>query len=427
MRHIYFLLFLLIPFTAQSQWVMINQDSNLMMNEVAFLNADTGFVVAEEYWFGTDEIILRTTDGGQSWDATSFPSGWWMTSLAIASDSVVYAGGQDGSILKTTDGGTTWNYFSTLPGFLNDYFELYFFSADTGLAVDYMGHIFRTSDGAVTWQIIYTPPDSVQHLAWPNTGKIQFVDDSLGYAALGENGYILKTLDRGNTWFNVNVGDTTIYVTSIHMINADTGIAVGDQGKISRTVNGGVTWSTPSQISSTAPDLLDVIFFNDTIGYAVGGIDYYSWPSPNPDRGVIYGTTDGGVTWIRTDSLAKHWLTAMWKANDTTGYAVGWNGYILKISNPSQYMGLQAESQTESGVTIFPNPFSESATVTLTNYDRNEKQMLQLYDVTGRIVQSIPMENGMYVLQKDNLLAGIYCWHITSNGAMIDSGKLVVE
>ena len=68
------------------------------------------------------------------------------------------------------------------------------------------------------------------------------------------------------------------------MVNAMTGTAVGDAGRILRTTTGGMYgWTRPSGTTCT---LVGVSFANANHGMAVG------------DSGIILDTTDGGGSWF---------------------------------------------------------------------------------------------------------------------------------
>ena len=98
--------------------------------------------------------------------------------------------------------------------------------------------------------------------------------------AVGDNGTILATTDGGKTWAG-EASPTTQTLRAVHCANTTNCAAVGDQGTILTTTNGGASWTNRS--SGTATQLLGV--FSDAIAiFAVG-------PS------TILLSTDGGATW----------------------------------------------------------------------------------------------------------------------------------
>ena len=81
-------------------------------------------------------------------------------------------------------------------------------------------------------------------------------------------------------------------LNSLTFINQSTGWAVGDRGVIWHTEDGGVTWyQHPSQVSYS----LNAVFFVDSHrGWVVGG---QCQPYTGATRGAILRTDDGGATW----------------------------------------------------------------------------------------------------------------------------------
>lgn len=71
--------------------------------------------------------------------------------------------------------------------------------------------------------------------------------------AVGTQGTILRTTDGGAGWTHVAAGSSSdLY--SVCFMDAYTGVAVGDQGTILRTLDGGVTWTIQSS-NTTLPCL----------------------------------------------------------------------------------------------------------------------------------------------------------------------------
>jgi len=109
-------------------------------------------------------------------------------------------------------------------------------------------------------------------------------------------------------------------------IDAQTGYAVGAQGTIIKTTNGGVLWV--SQNSGTTRDLFSVNFPIDAqTGYAVGGV--YGGTSR-----IILKTTNGGASWdtLHPDTVGCL-LGVHFPSGPDTGFVVGsyaGNALILK-------------------------------------------------------------------------------------------------
>lgn len=96
------------------------------------------------------------------------------------------------------------------------------------------------------------------------------------------------------------------------------GWAVGDQGVIWHTADGGETWSL--QPSGTTCPLRGVCFLTDRVGWAVGG---ESAPFTHIGRGMVLFTSDGGQTWgpVAVDGLPR--LRAVRFFSQEVGIVVG--------------------------------------------------------------------------------------------------------
>ena len=92
---------------------------------------------------------------------------------------------------------------------------------------------------------------------------------------------LLSTLGFG-AWTRLTSG-TAADLRAVHFpAGTQVGYAVGSQGTVLKTTDGGTTWAAES--SGTAKMLYSVYFLNDLTGFAVGG-------------SAAVKTTDGGATW----------------------------------------------------------------------------------------------------------------------------------
>ena len=113
--------------------------------------------------------------------------------------------------------------------------------------------------------------------------SVCFVDSQTGLA-VGGNGTILKTTDGGDNWSSQNSGTTEVLM-SVYFIDSDIGWAVGGEwvGKILKTTNGGENWEM--QTSSAIWSLVSIYFSDNQTGWTVGPL------------GTIQKTTNGGENW----------------------------------------------------------------------------------------------------------------------------------
>ncbi len=146
--------------------------------------------------------------------------------------------GEGGVILRTTDGGNTWVPQSS--GTLETLFGVSFSDSNTGTAVGGTfgkSEIFRTTDGGEHWIPQSNPGTEFLF-------DVSFTDTNNG-TAVGDSGTILRTTDGGNSWVPQASGTTkTLYGVSFTDTNNGTvvGFEFGGTGIILRTTDGGNKW-----------------------------------------------------------------------------------------------------------------------------------------------------------------------------------------
>ena len=97
--------------------------------------------------------------------------------------------------------------------------------------------------------------------------SVYFTDSNTGWA-VGEDGVIIKTSDGGISWVRQTSGTTEI-LQSIYFIESKTGWAVGLQGTIIKTTDGGETWI--SKNDTIIENLYSVFFIDLNTVWIVGG------------------------------------------------------------------------------------------------------------------------------------------------------------
>lgn len=226
-----------------------------------------------------------------------------------------------GELLRTTDGGTTFSFGQIEPRCGSSYphiNDVFFLDQNRGWAVGYNHLLFETIDGGITWQASYV--GSTEHHG------VQFLDTDCG-TVVGENNKILRTIDGGSSWQSQSVtgggnwydvhfnnltdgwvaGAAGIAYTNtagafweiqkagsfraIDFPDSANGWAVGENGFVVHTSDGGITWETVS-IPGDCSILTDVDFWSTSEGWISG--DGYASSSSQP---VVFHTADGGISW----------------------------------------------------------------------------------------------------------------------------------
>ena len=144
-----------------------------------------------------DSLVMRTEDGGESWQRVLVPSKKELYHLDFVGSSRCWIVGNDGLILASTDGGASFQMQSsglipTKEKPIPDLYNVDFRDESEGYIVGSKGTILRTEDGGENWLTVKT--------SFPMTFmRVDFADDKNG-VIVGYEGTILRSNDRGKTW-----------------------------------------------------------------------------------------------------------------------------------------------------------------------------------------------------------------------------------
>ena len=344
-------------------------EADAELTDVFFIDENLGWVVGES---GT---ILRTRDGGNTWNAQTLNNTFRRDTVELQQKLHNLESGR-----RTKSSGITTGRQRTDSPITCRFNSVSFIDANQGWAaggfqLPYINRtqavVMHTRDGGITWQ-------PIENLAIPRLRKIEFTSPRRGIA-YGDSGNvftggIFETNDAGNSWSAISrqtdvawidaeqtkdhyvtvdnagqlgrysngqyeaavlLGDpvaSKIDFRCVKMIDDNQGVAVGTQGRLFKTNNGGLSWQRVP-IETTHPQLVHfdwqtaavtdqkvvlagfpgstiatldlksnqlstvktpvrtklnrLFFLNSKTGWAVG------------DFGVVLTTTDGGQTWRR--------------------------------------------------------------------------------------------------------------------------------
>jgi photosystem II stability/assembly factor-like uncharacterized protein len=396
-----------------SQWFPVAQFSDLILNDIKFINQSTGFISGYRFSNPYPGKIFKTTNSGENWtevfsqnevilslDAMSFPSqntGYFLYSFS----GTTY-------IYKTTNTGTTWNRIAfglTFPAVNGSYF----LDENTGFAVDEVGFIIKTTDGGNNWS--WSNP--ISDARWVT---VNFKNYLTGFA-IGADGAIGKTTNGGLYWEQIPTGVTN-YLTSIQFSDQNTGYISGyDNGVFFKTTNGGNNWFIRNNLSYHMNDLY---FLDNNTGFVCGA------------GGTIYKTYNGGLNFEAQNSLTSKALLSITFINSQTGFACGDSGVIRKTTNGG-VIGITSQSlEIPDKFSLhqnYPNPFNP---VTNIKFDlpKSGNVMLKVYNANGREVTTLTnefLQAGSYTADFDGtkLSSGVYFYSINS-GDFVQTRKMIL-
>ena len=147
--------------------------------------------------------------------------------------------------------------------------------------------------------------------------------------AVGEQGTIIRTTDGGENWdVDLYVCGLSTTLSSVFFIDSETGYVVGGSGAMLKTTDGGETWTKLDSVTSKG--LTSIYFFNADTGWVTG-------TGSNETGAIVLKTTDGGETWTsELVGLYVRCFNSVYFTNDSTGWVVGdgyWGNEIYKTTD----------------------------------------------------------------------------------------------
>jgi photosystem II stability/assembly factor-like uncharacterized protein len=300
-------------------------------------NSDQGWVVTSD----TNPLVFHSTDGGVNWERQYISTTREFYDVFFIDSLKGWTANRLAMIWHTSNGGNSWQWQSL--GFSHYATRIFFLDSMYGWAACWHGIVIRTIDGGDEWTqviIFWLPADTVDFYG------VSFVDTTKGWMCAGqypkvrggdtifkkgqgfivhsENGgdsWVLQkrdtiydffdtkfkdslegwvvggndstteacvyhTLDGGQTWNLQSVPQEAKYLWSLELIDGNKLWAVGRNGTIIHSSDGGTSWEM--QISGVDTTLYDVDFADSLRGLIAGD-------------GVVLYTQDGGNTWLQSN------------------------------------------------------------------------------------------------------------------------------
>jgi len=219
------------------------------LNEIQFLNANTGFIM------GKYNLTWKTTNGGSNWTILSGYGSGYHECLYFYNENLGFIGREDYNlgwgISRTTNGGLNWD-FQTVPNATERICDFYFTGNTTGYFTT-RNQIFKTTNSGGNWFSVYNYNNDYYPI---DMYGIQFVNNDVGYAAI-TNGKVLKTTNAGVSW-SIHNSLTNYSFTDLYFTDVNTGYFVGSDGVILKTTNGGGSPIGIEPISSSIPESFEL-------------------------------------------------------------------------------------------------------------------------------------------------------------------------
>ncbi len=297
------------------------------LSSIMFINDSTGFIS------GPDSIVLKTTNYGENWfgiNVHPVTTNYGFSSVMFKNENTGICMSENGSY-RTTNGGMNWTHYPNQSGrgaFYGDFINIpNYYSTDFGLSWHQRGEIgdFITFADSNT---SYSTRD-VDNNIWKSTNKgVNFSMISKNYFPESRdftlcNRNKLFVITRQKIFRSTNFGDdfqqvfssNQYYLSFIDFSDSLKGVAVGSEGKILLTTNGGNIW-LPKTVGSGGK--LRVNYINNKIIIQDSAIN------------KIYISENSGATWdsVVIDNNIPRGMNIV---NEMTGYILAYTPVQMKL------------------------------------------------------------------------------------------------
>jgi len=396
-----------------ADWVQQTSGTTNPVWNARFPTSSCGWAVVR----GVDSV-LHTTNSGQTWYWQGLTPYSYIDfrCMSFLDTSRGWLAGSS-TVMRTTNGGITWD--TAAPG--GPPLGISFVDSSTGWISGWNGFLAKTRNGGRTW-------------AWENSGassqlfSICFVDSLFGWTVGGienstDTGSCIRSSTNGGASWTMQYPPNYSVLYSVWFVDRMHGWSVGGFGRgggdIISTTDGGSNWIR--QYASTITSFLGVHFYDLMHGWAVGS------------GGSIFATTDGGATWVQQTTPTTYDLRGVWFVDSLRGWAVGDWGTILYTENGG-FSAVEENKQEDSNLgrstsslalSIIPNPAHKFVSFKITSgrtfRDINEYE-ISVFNVTGKKVwERGPAPGG-------NCEQNVVVWPLTSKqGKRISNGVYFVR
>ncbi|MFA6492841.1 MAG: YCF48-related protein [Patescibacteria group bacterium] len=271
--------------------------------------------------FGTNDVVAVGLSGylgvshdkGEAWTVETDGTTNGFRAVAACGTSVVAVGinnsdGWSAAVAYSSDSGNTWHSgtFDSVRNLLG----VTCFDANNFIAVGDSGAIAVSSNGGSTWTA-------------KTSGTVQTLKKVIAFnttylVAIGNNGMIANSVDSGQTWTPQTKGAQSF--NDVKNFDNDYAVAVGNSGTIYNSYDGGISWWATGKSAGTTSHLLSITVFDSSHGVVVGGP-------------TSYYTVERGEYWFKNADLSGVNLTSVHALDSSNAIAVGRSGVIYTTTN----------------------------------------------------------------------------------------------
>jgi photosystem II stability/assembly factor-like uncharacterized protein len=193
--------------------------------------------------------VLVSRNQGESWEQVEVPTRSTLTGVHLHDERLAWVVGHDAVILRTSDGGVSWERLSWAPEQERPLFDVWFKDAENGFAIGAYGFYLETSDGGDTWTerlivdedaLLEEDPYAFTSAADLHLHQIAHADSGRLYIA-AEAGGAFRSDDGGATWVSLEPPYEGSFFGTLPL-EGDSVLLFGLRGNLFRSDDAGESW-----------------------------------------------------------------------------------------------------------------------------------------------------------------------------------------
>ena len=260
-----------------------NLPNNIHLNDVDFIDSHTGYIACS---YG---IVLKTIDGGDSWDSIKVGDKH-LKNLHITSADKIITSGSNGGIYISNNAGIEWQEIDAGTDF--DITAMTFPSTLKGYMIDRTGVLFETNNGGESWELLLDMEVLDGDILFPAEGSGYIVGQKRNVN--DQNTYVFYTNNNGASWDTV-WSELSFDSAILDMYGEElllTGLKWFYEGKIYSSTDQGLNW-TEYELPLKQSEKINLLPLSQDEFIITG------------DFGQILETEDHFQTWINLDETQK--------------------------------------------------------------------------------------------------------------------------
>ncbi len=353
---------------------------------ISFSDANRGVVIGDGNY---SSVLYRTADGGMTWikELLEFSLYNKFKTVSLNSNGVgMTAGELNTPVWNTTNYGDTWNPGPTnIPAVGN--FTSCFMKSNRDFFLGTYNMV--NAAGLLSWKTVGGWSQNRTMLSQIN--QISFSDDNHGVIG-GYSGRIFKTVDGGVTWTSIGLPGSELAggaVTIKHLQMVNENLIYADNY---RSIDGGLSWELTHFLDA---GIFNQHFFNSQLGYGINSVK------------IVYKTLDGGLTWLPVNSvplsISEFEFNAIYFLSDKiVGVYRDSDIYVLQLQNPLSIEEIGTTST--ANISFYPNPVSNQlhfdTSITILEAKLYDLQMRNIsIDLVNNTIDMSSLPSGVYIVK----------------------------